>query len=117
MKKISFGDKQRFREYCKKKNLNHYAINTKIKREKLVTKKLTLLIKESKVKNVLLYIPLETEVNILHLFKSLRGKVNIYVPFMEGVSFKMVKFRLPLFKKNFNIKEPKNSLRKISKLD
>ena len=36
---------------------------------------------------------------------------------MEGVSFKMVKFRLPLNIKKFNIKEPKNSFAKGKKID
>ena len=36
---------------------------------------------------------------------------------MEGVSFKMVKFRLPLLKKKFGIKEPNNSLFKLAKID
>jgi 5-formyltetrahydrofolate cyclo-ligase len=80
-------------------------------------KKILQIINKTSAKDILLYLPLEKEVNTTHLINTLRAKKNIYVPFMEGVSFKMVKFRLPLFKKRFNIKEPKNSFRKISRLD
>jgi 5-formyltetrahydrofolate cyclo-ligase len=111
-----FQDKSLFREYCKKR-VKYFAKVSRYKRDKAVANKLLYLIKMTKAKDILLYVPLASEVNILYLLKTLRGKKNIFVPFMEGVSFKMVKFRLPLFKKNFNIKEPKNSLRKISKLD
>ena len=50
------------------------------------------------------------EVDVLPLINKLRKKqVNVYVPYMEGDSFKVVKYRLPLEKKEFGIKEPNNS--------
>ena len=66
---------------------------------------------ELRKKNVLLYIPLNLEVDIYPLIKKLRRekRVQVFVPYMEGLSFKAVKFRLPLKTKKFGIKEPNNS--------
>ena len=36
---------------------------------------------------------------------------------MQGESFKIVKYRLPLYKKKFGIKEPNNSFFKAQKID
>jgi 5-formyltetrahydrofolate cyclo-ligase len=53
---------------------------------------------------------METEVNIMPLILRLRReKRAILVPFMEGESFRLVKYRLPLKRKKFGIKEPKYS--------
>ena len=108
--------KDLFREVAKVK-LKKYSNLGKIKRDKLVINTLEEIIKVNKYKNILLYIPLENEVDTMPLIKKIRRKSNVFVPFMEGVSFKMVKFRLPLFKKSFNIREPKNSFRKAPKID
>lgn len=65
---------------------------------------------ESDAKNVMLYVPLRTEVNLYPLIQRLRKeKKLLYVPFMEGASFRLVKYRLPLKKKQFGIKEPNDS--------
>jgi 5-formyltetrahydrofolate cyclo-ligase len=73
------------------------------------------LIKKRGYKRVLAYIPLKHEPDITNLFKMLN--VNFSVPFMEGKSFKMVKYRLPLKKGRFGIKEPCNSFERILKID
>ncbi len=108
--------KKIFREKARV-SLRHFAESGRIKRDKAVVKKLEKLIEVGGYRDVLLYAPLECEVDVMPLIKRMRGKVNIYVPFMEGVSFKMVKFRLPLFRKKFSIREPKNSFAKASKID
>ncbi len=108
--------KNSFRQFAKKKLKNYMKIS-RFKRDKFVVKKLESLIIEGKYKNILLYIPLKTEVDIMPLIRRIRPKTNIYVPFMEGVSFKMVKFRLPLFRKKFNIREPKNSYARVPNID
>lgn len=65
---------------------------------------------ESHAKNMMLYLPLKTEVNLYPLIARLRKEKKVlYVPFMEGASFRLVKYRLPLKKKQFGIKEPNNS--------
>ena len=65
---------------------------------------------ENKANHVMLYIPLKTEVNLYPLIQQLRKeKKLLYVPFMEGASFRLVKYRLPLKKKAFGIHEPNDS--------
>lgn len=67
-------------------------------------------IAQSNVKHVMLYLPLKTEVNLYPLIQRLRKENKVlYVPFMEGASFRLVKYRLPLKKKQFGIKEPNDS--------
>jgi len=59
---------------------------------------------------VLLYLPLGIEVDVRPLIRRLRREgVTVLVPFMEGESFRLVKYRLPLRKKQFGIYEPKFS--------
>ena len=59
---------------------------------------------------IMLYLPLKTEVNLYPLIKILRRQGRqLYVPFMEGESFRLVKYRLPLKRKKFGIKEPNDS--------
>jgi 5-formyltetrahydrofolate cyclo-ligase len=58
----------------------------------------------------MLYVPLKAEVNMYPLIQKLRKEhKQLYVPFMEGESFRLVKYRLPLKKKQFGIKEPNDS--------
>jgi len=58
----------------------------------------------------MLYLPLKMEINLYPLIQQLRKEnKTLYVPFMEGKSFRLVKYRLPLYTKQFGIKEPKDS--------
>ena len=100
---------ERLRFSCKKQ---------KIKKDKFISSKIFELIKLHKPKRILAYIPLEMEVNILPLINKLRRKkiCEVFVPYMEGKTFKAVKYRLPLKRKKFNIKEPNNSMLK-AKID
>ena len=116
MKNILFESKNEFRKYCKNRL---EKVKNKNKRNYIISKKIMDYIDEINAKNILLYISLSQEVSTSKLIKKLRidNRYNIFVPFMEGVSFKMVKFRLPLNIKKFNIKEPKNSFAKGKKID
>jgi 5-formyltetrahydrofolate cyclo-ligase len=107
-----------FRKSCIKR-LEFTSQISKYYRNKIIVKKLENFITQSEAKNILLYIPLGIEVDINPLIKNLRKlrNKNIYVPFMQGDSFKTVKYRLPLYKKKFGIKEPNNSFLKPRKLD
>jgi 5-formyltetrahydrofolate cyclo-ligase len=59
---------------------------------------------------ILLYIPLKIEVDIKPLIRRLRREKRLLlVPFMEGESFSLVKYRMPLERKQYGIREPKNS--------
>lgn len=70
-----------------------------------------------KPKNILLYAPLDLEVNIFPLIFHLKKQKNIkiFLPFVfqngkfANQRFKIVPFRLPLAKNKFNIYESKNS--------
>jgi 5-formyltetrahydrofolate cyclo-ligase len=65
---------------------------------------------ERKARKVMLYLPMRTEADISPVIKKLRGMgIEVYVPFMVGESFLLVKYRLPLQKKQFGIYEPKFS--------
>jgi 5-formyltetrahydrofolate cyclo-ligase len=90
----------------------NYIYNSKI-----VCEKIKKIVKSAQAKAILLYLPLENEVDVSSLIKYFRKRVKIYVPFMECVSFKLVKYRLPVQKKKFNVKEPFNSFAKVSKID
>lgn len=102
-------DKENFRRQCIKRlkkanNIVKYA------KDKYLNRRLYTLIQEKRVSSIMLYVPLEMEVNISPLIKVLRKeKKRLYVPFMEGDSFSLVRYRLPLYKKKFGIKEPKYS--------
>ena len=118
MKKRKFKNKIVFREECKRV-LKMQSRRNKIKRDVLINRKILKYIDELKAKTILFYLPLTEEANINKLLKKIRkrDKSTIFVPFMEGVSFKMVKFRLPLYIKKFNIKEPKNSFAINKRID
>jgi len=98
-----------FREKCLKmlrKSSGHGAYV----KDKLVLEKLYALIVKEDAHTVMLYLPLGTEVNLYPLIYRLRReKRTVYVPFMEGKSFRLVKYRYPLRVKRFGIKEPLNS--------
>lgn len=79
-------------------------------KDKYIIKQLYQLIKVSKAKNIMLFIPLDLEVDINPLIRRMRMENRkLFVPFMEGESFRLVKYRLPLITKKFGIKEPKYS--------
>ena len=67
-------------------------------------------LRERRLRRVLLYLPLKMEVDVRPLIGELRRRgVEVYVPLMEGPSFRPVKYRLPLRKRRFGIYEPKHS--------
>jgi len=111
-------NKKQFREYCLKR-LKKVSVVGRYKKDKEVLKYLHRLIVWSSARRIMLYLPLNTEVNLYPLIKQLRReKRELYVPFMEGKSFRVVKYRYPLEKKRFGIKEPKDSKQfRIKKLD
>jgi len=110
--------KNSFRDKCIQKMKKRQKQN-KIYRDALVNKRLLAEIEKFSKKrlDILFYYPLENEANIVKSLQVLRKKHNLYLPFMEGTSFKMVPFRLPLRKKKFGILEAENSLKNIKKID
>ena len=68
------------------------------------------MIKMRSTRSVMLYIPLAMEVDVMPLIRRLRREgITVLVPFMEGESFRLVKYRLPLRTKKYGVKEPKFS--------
>jgi 5-formyltetrahydrofolate cyclo-ligase len=78
--------------------------------DKQINKQLYALIKKQKAKQVMLYLPLAIEVDILPLIGRLKREgIVVLVPFMVGESFRLVKYRQPLETKKYGVKEPKFS--------
>ncbi|WP_457749971.1 5-formyltetrahydrofolate cyclo-ligase [Sulfurimonas sp.] len=66
---------------------------------------------------ILFFYPLPYEADILKTLKKIREKHDVFVPFMQGESFKMVPFRLPLKKKKFGIFEAGNTIKNYNNID
>ena len=109
--------KESFRRKClekhKKLSPNRLYIDAK------VNEKLQQVLKDKAKKRatILFYLPLDLEADIRKTLQKMRRKHTVLVPFMEGKSFKMVPYRLPLKKKKFGIYEAGNSFRKFKNLD
>ena len=91
--------------------------NNEIYRNSLLNKRLKKLLLKYKYKKILFYYPLPMEANIVKTLQYMRKVSDVYIPFMEGESFKMVPFRLPLKKKKFGIYEAGNTHKNINKID
>lgn len=110
-------NKVNFRKECLEQ-LKKISTRGSYIKDKLVIKSLYKLISQNNAKTIMLYIPLGIEVNIYPLIMQLRKEnKELYVPFMEGKSFRLVKYRLPLEKRYFGIKEPRYSKQKNKKID
>jgi len=109
--------KSDFRKSCIKK-LEFVSHFSKFYKDKKTVKKLKKFIDINKSKNILLYLPMQSEVNVLPLINNLRKEQkNVFVPFMVDDSFKIVKYRLPLKKRKFGLREPNNSFCLNKKID
>lgn len=109
MKMIKEDRKKIFRSECLRQ-LKKTSVWQSYAKDKKVLRLLYEHIVQSDAQNIMLYLPLSTEVNLYPLIQRLRKeKKMLYVPFMEGASFRLVKYRLPLKKKQFGIKEPFDS--------
>lgn len=116
---MSKSTKEDFRKYCLER-LQFFNKNGKIKKNKEICSSILKIIDLYSPKNILLYIPLSMEVDVMPLINILRRRKNIevYVPYMKGKTFVPVKYRLPLKKGRFGILQPKNSFtRKKLKLE
>ncbi len=79
--------------------------------------KIDLIINEKKPKNILFYMPLKIETNLKKLIQKYRKKLDIFVPFIEEKSFKMVRYRMPLKQDSFGVLSPNNSFFKQKSID
>lgn len=111
------NDKQLFRKEAIK-SLKSLSKQREIIYSHKINSYLKEIISELNPKSILFYMPLSFEPNILPLLKSLRRRgIDTFVPFIDGVTFKMVKFRLPLHKSSFGTLESGNSKRKVERVD
>lgn len=91
---------------------NTYALDFKL--HNMLKEHLDFYLKTQKINqkiSLLFYYPLPLEFNCKKLLQFYKKKKNIqiFLPLMCGVSFKIVKYRLPLQKKTFGVFEPSNS--------
>jgi len=108
--------KTKFRHNCLDK-VKSTPKHNQLYRNKILNQALMQELKELKNKKILFYYPLGFEANILDSLITKRKNCELFIPFMEGESFKMVPFRLPLKKKKFGIYEAGNTIRNIKKID
>jgi 5-formyltetrahydrofolate cyclo-ligase len=101
--------KKSFRQGCLKR-LKRAAGQGVYRKDKKVLERLRRVIETENARTIMLYLPLSTEVDLYPLIRRLRREGRrLYVPFMEGASFRLVKYRYPLRTKRFGIKEPGGS--------
>ncbi len=105
-----------FREKCLNK-IKKTTKHNKLYLDSKLNQRLQRELRGIKNKKILFYYPLPFEANVLKTLVKMRHYCDIYVPFMEGESFKMVPFRLPLTEKKFGIFEAGNTLKNIEKID
>ena len=110
-------DKNEFRKNCLKKLKKSSLSSNKIYHDYIVSKKTKEIIKRLKPKNILFFSSLKIEPNLQKLIKKYRSRIDIYLPFIEEKSFKMVKYRLPLNRDCFGVLSPNNSFFKQKDID
>ncbi|HEX5623615.1 MAG TPA: 5-formyltetrahydrofolate cyclo-ligase [Sulfuricurvum sp.] len=108
--------KSDFRTHCLQR-LRSLSTAGKAYRDARVNGHLMKLLRHHKGKHILLYWPFGFEADIRKTIWALRSKKTLYLPFMDGVSFKMVPLRLPLEHKAFGIYEPRFSNLNINFID
>ncbi len=108
--------KAKFRENCLKK-IKNTPSHSGFYRNAMINKRLIHVLKNIKGAKVLFYYPLPFEADIRKTLNKMRQNCDIFVPFMQNTSFKIVPFRLPLKKNNFGINEAGNTIRNINKID
>jgi 5-formyltetrahydrofolate cyclo-ligase len=108
--------KTQFRKKCLQ-TTRKLPLYNKVYRTKMINKRLLKELQNVKNKRILFYYPLEFEADIRQTLQIVRKKCEICLPFMQGESFKMVTFRLPLKKGRFGILEAGKSLKNIKNID
>ena len=108
--------KSDFRNDCLKQ-MRSLSRAGKCYRDSQVNHYLMKILQKEKGKRILFYWPFGFEADIRKTIASLRRKKSLYLPFMDGESFKMVPLRLPLERKAFGIYEPRFSNLNIKIID
>jgi 5-formyltetrahydrofolate cyclo-ligase len=108
--------KSTFRQNCLQK-IKTASKHNQLYRNKKLNARLMHELKGIRNKRILFYYPLQFEANLIDSLTKMREKCEVFIPFMQGESFKMVPFRLPLKEKKFGIFEAGNTLKNINKID
>ncbi len=108
--------KAKFRENCLKK-IKNAPKESRYYRNTMINQHLIRELKKFRGAKILFYYPLPFEADIRRTLNRIRQNCDIFVPFMQDSSFKIVPFRLPLKKNNFGIYEAGNTIRNINKID
>jgi 5-formyltetrahydrofolate cyclo-ligase len=104
--KKSRMDKSKFRQFALGR-LRSISRTKALLYDHMIRAGLQRYIEKKKPASVMIYVPLDTEVNTVPLINTLRRRgVRVYVPFMEGESFRLVQYRLPLKRKKYGVQEP-----------
>jgi 5-formyltetrahydrofolate cyclo-ligase len=109
--------KKEFRAECLKK-LKRVSKREKREYSRVISKRVEQIIAEHKAESILFYLPLSMEADLRDSIKKFKKSGRkVYLPFINGISFKMVKFRLPLKKSSFGVYESSFSRVNIDKVD
>lgn len=108
--------KDEFRKIAKFKLKKEIKFSAKCKHYRVI-ENLIDIINFYNAKRILIFIPTKFEPNVLLLRRTLSKSSNILVPFMENISFKMVKLRSPFHRSKFGIKETNNQNAYKKRLD
>lgn len=108
--------KSDFRQVCLER-LKQSSPYTKRVRDAKINSILEQLLVHCSSKQILCYWPMGFEVDIRKTILKMWQRSTVYLPFMDGVSFKMVPLRYPLERKAFGIYEPRDSYRKYNVID
>ena len=96
-------DKNEFRTFARNKLAN---VTQKYQKNKLILERLDRLIKQiqkkHKIKNILSYMPLEAEPDVRRFNNECKKKFRCFIPFIQKVTFKMVRYRYPFSKSTFH---------------
>lgn len=111
------SDKNSFRRSAKEKLQKEVQTFTYTK-DKIFEKNILSFIKKTSADNILIFLPLAIEPNVLGAIKKLRKmKKRVYIPFIEDINFKIVKYRLPVKVGAYGIAACANSYELIKKID
>ncbi|MBD3798362.1 5-formyltetrahydrofolate cyclo-ligase [Sulfuricurvum sp.] len=108
--------KSDFRQVCLER-LKQSSPYTKRVRDAKINSILEQLLVYCSFKQILCYWPMGFEADIRKTILKMWQRSTVYLPFMDGVSFKMVPLRYPLERKAFGIYEPRDSYRKYNVID
>jgi 5-formyltetrahydrofolate cyclo-ligase len=118
LRRLSLHNKKNSFRQSSKALLNSTIRRGTYQKDKSFERNLLLFVKKTCLKNILMFLPLSIEPSVKNVIKKLKSEGRrIYVPFIEDVSFKIVKYRLPIKQGAYNIQSPGNSLEFIKKID